>query len=244
MLPLLYHAHHRHYQEDIPFWLGLSAQAGSPVLELGCGTGRVLIRLAQAGFHAVGIDKDLPMLNFLQALLESDAQHAPALIAADITRFGMKEKFPLVILPCNTFSTMNPNERISCLGSTSGCLCRAGLFAVSLPNPSIFHSLPDHSEAELEDEFLHPITGNPVQVSSAWQRTKYTFEVRWIYDHLLPNGEVEHVVVKTVHYKEELGAYLDEIQHAGLSVIETYGDFDRSEYTGDSPELIILATKS
>jgi len=244
MLPLLYHAHHRHYQEDIPFWLGLAAQAGSPVVELGCGTGRVLIRLAQAGFRTVGIDKDLPMLNFLQALLESDAQHAPALIAADITRFGMKEKFPLVILPCNTYSTLNPNERISCLGSISGCLCRGGMFAVSLPNPSILHSLPGHSEAELEEEFLHPITGNPVQVSSAWQRTKYTFKVSWIYDHLLPNGKVEHVVVKTVHYKTELDTYLDEIQHAGLSVIETYGDFDRSEYTGNSPQLIILATKS
>ena len=58
MFPQLYHAHHNRSLEDLPFWLELAAQAGDPILELGCGTGRVLIPLAQAGYHTIGLDND------------------------------------------------------------------------------------------------------------------------------------------------------------------------------------------
>jgi hypothetical protein len=94
----------------------------------------------------------------------------------------------------------------------------------------------------VEDEFSHPQTGNPVQVSSAWRRTKETFEVTWIYDHLLPDGSVERLAVETVHQLISTGAYLDEIQRVGMKVIATYGDFDNSEFRGDSPYLIFLVT--
>jgi ubiquinone/menaquinone biosynthesis C-methylase UbiE len=48
MFPQLYHIHHNAHTEDLPFWLKLAQQQGGPVLELGCGTGRVLIPLIQA----------------------------------------------------------------------------------------------------------------------------------------------------------------------------------------------------
>ena len=47
LFPLYYHAQHQNYLEDLPFWLGLAAAQGSPVLELGCGSGRVLLPLAR-----------------------------------------------------------------------------------------------------------------------------------------------------------------------------------------------------
>ena len=53
MLPSVYHAHHNRHLEDLPFWLDLAAQTGDPLLELGCGTGRVLIPLAQAGYRTL-----------------------------------------------------------------------------------------------------------------------------------------------------------------------------------------------
>ncbi len=242
MFPLFYHAHHSRHLEDLPFWLELAAQTGDPILELGCGTGRVLIPLAKAGNHIVGVDHDPAMLRALQAGIGLQVTPAPALIVADIRRFHFALQFPLIILPCNTLSMLKENERLACLE----CVCRhlkpGGLFAVSVPNPELIRDLPARSEEEVEDEFSHPQTGNPVQVSSAWRRTKEIFEVTWIYDHLLPDGRVERLAVETVHQLISTGAYLDEIQRVGMKVTATYGDFDHSEFRGDSPYLIYLAT--
>lgn len=243
MLAELIHAHHNRYQEDIPFWLGLAAQAGDPVLELGCGTGRVLIPLIKAGYLVTGLDRNLSMLKFLRTNITHKVNPFPDLIAADMSRCVMAAKFPLVILPCNTFSTLEEAERKDCLQCIHRVLIPGGMFAVSMPNPELLRKLTARSEEEIEDEFLLSQSGNPVQVSSSWQRTKHTFKVTWIYDHLLPDGTVERTKTDTVHRMVSLETYIGEIHAAGLRVTEIYGDFDRSDYTQDSPHLIILASR-
>ena len=242
MLPELIHTHHNRYLEDIPFWLELAAQTGDPVLELGCGTGRVLLPLVQAGHHAIGLDHNLSMLKFLNARIVPQMQPAPGLIASDMSGFNLAAHFPLVILPCNTFSTLGEDHRRACLDCIRRHLRSGGIFAVSVPNPQLLMQSPARSAAEFEDEFIHPQTGNPVQVNSSWRRTKRTFIVTWIYDHLLPDGTVERQTVETAHQMTPADTYLEDIRSAGLIVTEVYGDFDRSAYTTDAPHLIILAT--
>src|SRR5512139_2330905 len=111
MFPQLYHAHHNRYLEDIPFWLELAAQHGDPVLELGCGTGRVLLPLVRAGHRVVGLDNDLSMLHFLRSHLDTTLQPAPEVFVADLAAFRLAVRFPLIILPCNTFSTLSAEIR-------------------------------------------------------------------------------------------------------------------------------------
>ena len=57
------HLNGRHYdlrqsylKRDIPFWLRMAGRYGGPILELACGTGRITIPLAEAGFEMVGLD--------------------------------------------------------------------------------------------------------------------------------------------------------------------------------------------
>ena len=242
MLPALYHAHHSLHLEDLPFWLELASQSDGPILELGCGTGRVLIPLAQAGHRVVGIDHDLAMLRYLRTSLPMHARFDLFLIAADITDFWLNPRSGLILLPCNTLSTLSQAERQACLACTRRHLQPGGTFAVSLPNPQVLDQLTSQSTPELEDEFIHPTTGNPVQVSSAWQRTKWAFDVTWNYDQLFPDGTVERVTMKASHHLVSTQGYLDEIQSAGLRVAHLYGDFDLSPYASESPNLIILAT--
>ena len=163
-------------------------------------------------------------------------------IEADISGFNLAVQFSLIILPCNTFSTLPESERLACLGRIRKHLKLGGIFAVSIPNPELLRGLPKREEAEVEDEFTHPQTGHPVQVSSSWQRTKNNFSVTWIYDHLLPDGKVERLTVETTHHIIPAQTYLDEIRSAGMKVTATYGDFDHSAYRADSPYLICLAT--
>jgi SAM-dependent methyltransferase len=243
MFPELYHAHHNRHLEDLPFWLELASQAGDPILELGCGTGRVLVPLAQAGHHCLGLDRDLRMLMFLQAHLDLSLKIKPSLLAADITQFSLAEGFPLIISPCNTFSTLNTGERRTCLGCVGRHLKPGGLFAVSLPNPASWNHLPALAGPDLEEAFILPSTGNPVQVSSAWHRTRHIFKVSWIYDQLFPDGSVSRQTVDVVHQRITTDAILKEIAIAGLNLVSIYGDFDRSSYQADSPGLIILASR-
>jgi SAM-dependent methyltransferase len=242
MLPQLYHAHHSQHLEDLSFWLELAAQTGGPVLELGCGTGRVLLPLDQAGYRTTGLDNNPAMLKFLKANIGPRVYPMPLLLAADISRFNLAMQYPLIIIPCNTFSTLPENNRRAALECIRKHLAPGGSFVVSIPNPQVLEDLPGRSGAEFEDEFIHPQSGNPVQVSSSWRRSRHTFSVTWIYDHLLPNGKVERLIIETAHQKVPAETYEREIQAAGLKVTQIYGDFNRSVYTAESPQMIIMAT--
>ncbi|HSB66003.1 MAG TPA: class I SAM-dependent methyltransferase, partial [Anaerolineales bacterium] len=148
MFPELYHAHHNRHLEDLPFWLALATQTSDPILELGCGTGRLLLPLAQAGFRCVGLDRDLGMLRYLHANLDPSLMAKPHCIAADISHFALQEQFPLIILPCNTFSTLATQQRRDCLSRVHKHLEPGGIFAVSLPNPELWRELPTPSDIE------------------------------------------------------------------------------------------------
>jgi len=241
MFPQLYHTHHSRFTQDLNFWMDLAAQSADLLLELGCGTGRVLIPLAHAGYRCIGIDHDRAMLGFLQAKLDPVLKPAPLLIQADISRFKLGVQFPLIIIPCNTLSTLDEQQRRSCLECTRRHIRKGGTFAASLPNLEILMQLSKKSPRELEDEFIHPQSGNPVQVSSSWRRAKHTFTLTWTYDHLFPDGKVERLNIDTVHHLVSAEEYLDDFRQAGFKISAVYGDYDRSAYTADSPALIILA---
>jgi len=245
LLPLLYHAHNSLCLDDIPFWLKLAERYGSPILELGCGTGRVLLPLAQAGYRLYGVDNDPDMLCFLDSQIPAGLEPAPTIIRADMTRLVDRLSeiagFALVISPCNTLSLLTPAERKATLAGAHCLLRPGGCLALSLPNPQELVHLPQVSPPELEEVFTHPISGHPVQVSSSWRRTSQAFFVRWDYDHLLPDGQVERTSVKLSHSLAPAQTYLAELTSTGFTRIETYGDFDESPYESDSPDLLLVA---
>jgi SAM-dependent methyltransferase len=242
----LYHAHHNLNNEDLAFWLNLAAQQPEPILELGCGTGRVLVPLARAGHTIVGLDNDPAMLGFLQARLPAELSQAVLLLQADFTCYHLACRFGLILLPCNTYSTLSALERQAVLACARAHLSHGGIFAISLPNPDWLRSLPSQSDAEVEEVFPHPLDGEPVQVSSAWRRTRSRtrpeFILEWHYDHLMPDGSVERLSVRLSHDLTPAAEYLEQIQAAGFERVQSFGGFDRQAFTPDSTEWIILAS--
>ncbi|MGB9521257.1 MAG: class I SAM-dependent methyltransferase [Anaerolineales bacterium] len=232
--PILYEAHHRNYQEDIPFWLDLVAKAGDPVLELGCGSGRVLIPIQHTGALIFGLDRDLGMLMLLRQKLL-----AP-LVSADMTAIPLRLLFRSIILPCNTYSTLNASERKCLLNHIHGLMHPNGIFGVSLPNPWMMRAAAEFAETEIEEIIQHPIDGYPVQISNAWQRTSEQLIIAWHYDHLYPDGTVKRLTIEQTHYFQTPHEYEAEFKLAGLEVKAKYGDFNHSPFHRTSPYLIYL----
>ncbi len=242
--PHLYHAHHNRHNEDLPFWLKLAERQKGPILELGCGTGRVLLALARSGYASVGLDLDAGMLAFLQDQAQSEPAAPPAIFQADMAAYHLAQAFALILLPCNTLSALSSETRLAMLALACQHLSPGGLFAASLPNPAVLAGLPQQSDVEIEEILPHPVDGEPVQVSSAWQRSTDQFTVTWYYDHLLPDGQVERFIAQVHHTLQPVGVYTDELHRAGLVVDTLYGDFNQSPYTENSPSLILLARKA
>ncbi|MBN1147728.1 MAG: class I SAM-dependent methyltransferase [Anaerolineales bacterium] len=244
MFPRFYHAHHALHPEDIDFWLRLAAEHPGPILELGCGTGRVLIPLRQHGYPVYGLDNDSEMLSVLRSNLPPELRAATPAFQADFKDFRLAARFSLIIMPCNTYSTLAANERLAVLGRVQQHLEAGGAFAVSLPNPALLRDLPAYSEAEVEDSFPHPLDGEPVLVSSGWQRTKGHFIVQWHYDQFLADGSLQRLSVQVKHQLTPARRYRDEMLAAGFNSLRQYGDFDRSAFERDSPYLIMLASRA
>lgn len=262
----VYHAHHSRHNEDLGFWLSIAAEAGSPVVELGCGTGRVLLPLLAAGICAVGIDRDRAALRFLkQAWLQAQADRGarpdiegigkpeeyqqdnpecqPQVFQADFTCFGLARQFTLALLPCNTYSTLTAIERGLLLEQVRVHLSPGGQFAAAIPNPALLDALPARSAFQNEEYFPHPWDGEPVIVSSGWRRGHGEFAITWRYDHLLADGTVDRWETVVRHHLTSARTILSELEQAGFRAIEVWGDYDGSNLSDDSPQMIFMATK-
>lgn len=90
---------------DVEFYLDHARRLGGPILELGAGTGRVLVPLAAAGHHIVGLDRSRPMLGVAEAKLAAypvAAAHS-RLVEGDMTDFDLGQRFAQIIVPARAF---------------------------------------------------------------------------------------------------------------------------------------------
>jgi len=116
------------YAEDLALWREL-AGAG-PVLDLGCGTGRVALDLAARGVLVVGLDHDPVLL----AALAARAQGLPVeTVCADARAFDLGRRFPVVLAPMQTVQLLGgPEGRGRFLGCARRHLEPGGVFALAL----------------------------------------------------------------------------------------------------------------
>jgi SAM-dependent methyltransferase len=87
------------YDVDLPLWRELAGREGSPVLDVGAGTGRVAIDLARRGHEVVALDRDAALLG---ALRDRGAGLALSAVAADARDFDLGRRFALIVVPMQT----------------------------------------------------------------------------------------------------------------------------------------------
>jgi ubiquinone/menaquinone biosynthesis C-methylase UbiE len=115
-------------RRDVAFWRRIAAKAAGPVLELGCGTGRVSLPLARAGVNLVGIDRSAQML------ARAKRHQSLQLIRGDIRALPFDDDaFPMVIAPYGILqSLIRPRDLTATLASVARVVEKGGTFGIDL----------------------------------------------------------------------------------------------------------------
>lgn len=136
----------------VEFWLSQAKLHGSPILELGCGTGKLAIPLAEAGFSVVGLDNSPALLRFA-ASKNDDVRW----IEGDMRSFDLDERFALIMLPSNNLGHLHtPEDFESCISSVKRHLRPEGVLVIDVFVPNLKLLLRGADEDYVLDEYDSP----------------------------------------------------------------------------------------
>lgn len=224
------------FTADLDFYLGLAARQKGPVLDIGCGTGRVLLPLLQAGNQAVGLDSSVNMLSLAQAKLAAAGLEAP-LFQGDMRDFDLGRQFSLVIIPYYAMIYMTGDqERRQVFQCCHRHLAPGGLLAFDF---DAGRNLPGLSRPWLGFQ----------TVNAAGQVILQTVQI----NHLEKQLRIANIITYRLQGKEtsiEVNACLEAsispnrmgelLQESGFEVNGFYRDYIYTPYTGGE-ECIALA---
>lgn len=236
-------------RRDLDLYLEFTHRLGDPILELGCGTGRILLPLAEAGYRITGLDFSQGMLSKCREKLERmsrETQQRVTLIQGNMTRFDLREIFPLIIIPFRPFQhLLSVGAQLDCLHCVRRHLAPGGklILDVFQPDPRRMHD-PAFTQESAPYPEIHLPDGRRVALReriAAFHRAEQTNDVEMIFQVTHPDGRVERLVhAFTVRY-----FFRFEVEHVlarcGFRVAELFGDFDRSLLRDNSPEMIFVA---
>jgi SAM-dependent methyltransferase len=237
---------------DVEFFVQEARAANGPVLEIGCGTGRVLIPTARAGIGITGLDVSPAMLDVLRRKLvdePSDVRARVRLHVGDMRSFELGDRFALVTIPFRPFQhLLTVDDQLACLTSIHRHLLPGGRLILDLFNPSIDY-LANRPTGEILPEGP-PVTlpdGRQLERSFrivAQDRFRQVNDVDLIYDVTESDGRKR----RAVHAFSMRYLFRFEAEHllarAGFDVENLYAGYDRRAYGSTYPgELIFIARK-
>lgn len=249
-----YYDHVVPYREraDVPFYVGLGRAAGGEVLELGSGTGRVLLPMARAGCVITGLDATAAMLGVCRHKLAAETAEVQArvtLVEGDMCRFDLGRTFALVTVPFRGFQhLLTVEDQLACLEAVRRHLRLEGRFVLDVFNPSLAKLADDRylSEWGEEPEFTMPDGRQVVRRARVARRdhARQVLDIELIYLVTHPDGREERLV----HAFPMRYFFRYEAEHllarAGFRVEAVYGDYDRSPFGAKDPgEIIVVARR-
>lgn len=236
--------------DDVGFLRRLADEVGGPVLELGCGTGRVAIPLAEAGLEVVGLDRSREMLAIAAAKrtsLPAQVRRRLRLVEGDMTDFRLGRRFGLAFAAFRVFQhLLEPVDQRAALAAVRRHLRPGGLLVLDLFDPRL-RWVEEGAEWEEVAETIHPVSGRLVRrtaidrVNDALrQRTSILFRLEELEgDGTVVREETEELVLRWT-YRHELWHLLE------LEGFERVAE--HSDYAGSPPryggEIIAVARKA
>lgn len=236
------HAYKRRRQ-DVAFYVALAKRHGGPVLELGAGSGRVTLALAEAGIDVVGVEPVAAMRARAQAKARSLAESARAhfhMRAGDARSVRLRRRFPLVIAPFNVFMHLYTRRDLErALATVLAHLAPGGRFVFDVLTPDLRAMIRDPGRL---------YRGPTVRLDGR----RYDYFEAFDYDALQQVQLVSMVfqnldeledlrslpLSQRQFFPEELAMLL---HYNGFEVQARYGDFSGGPLTADSESQIVVA---
>jgi SAM-dependent methyltransferase len=244
-----YDAMEENFTQDIPFYVDYAKACGGEVLELACGTGRVLFPVAREGVKITGLDISRGMLDIARkklAALEKKYRSRVDVIHGDMTNFDLKKKFKLIYIPFRSFQGLLTSEdRDKCLACARGHLAEDGIFILDLFAP-IHKYLAQERRREYMGIFTDKESGLPV---TNWAETTYdlarqTLKSDWYFEWTDQSGQFQRLVWQleiAYLFRFEAGLLLE--KH-GFRVRDVFGGFKKEPYNYYSGEQIFVCEKA
>ncbi|MDP6452498.1 MAG: class I SAM-dependent methyltransferase [SAR202 cluster bacterium] len=243
----VYDSVYSYVRDDIPFYLGEALSVEGAVLELGCGTGRVAIPIAQTGVDVVGIDNSQAMLD--QAQIKADRLGPGAgsldLVNADMRDFSLDTTFDLAIIPFRGFlALLTVEDQRRALLNIRRHLNIGGrlVFNIFVPDIQMLLQVGD------TPYHLRDVTDPEADITYVlWQQSSYDIHEQ-IIDVRISIEELDdhRAVVKKFYRDFQLRyAFRWEVYHllasCGFEIVDLYGDFDRTPFDETSGEMVWVA---
>lgn len=247
----IYDAFARYYEadfgdhaEDISFYRQMARRTGDPILEVMCGTGRVLLPLAEDGHVLTGVDSSAGMLELARAKLAAAGVAAHVELLHDDARSVElpANHFAMAFVAVNSFMHMEQTrDQLALLATLRRALTRKGLLIIDLFNPDPARLVAEDNRLALERRYT--LDGCAVHkfVASESDLATQTSYVTYFYDTTEADGQVSR---RTMQFTLRW-LYRYELEHllarAGFTLRALYGSYDIDEYVSASPRLIAVA---
>ena len=241
-----YDADYGAVDEDLPFYRELAQRTGGPVLEVMCGSGRLLLPLARAGLRLAGVDVSSAMLSLArERLTAANLGQRVQLHEADIRERAPVGPFGLAIVAINSFMHLaDTDDQLAALGHIHAALRPGGLLAIDLFNPDP-RALAEHHGGLALDKSFTLADGTRVQkfVAQHVDLAAQTSHVTFIYDEIDAEGQVRRSTLPfTMRW-----LYRYELEHllarAGFALDGVYGSYELDDYSTESELLLVVARK-
>ena len=236
---------------DLAFWQVMAIAGSNGLLELGCGTGRVLLPLARVGHHLTGLDLAAPMLEHCRANLQAESPEVRdrvTLLEADMTSFDLDRRFRQIYCAFGTFHHLRTVEQqLACLERCCHHLLPRGTLILDLINPdpapsSVTGDVP--ADADTPAVIVDWTDGRRIR---SWatvrdhHRTLQCNDCEVTYEIVEADGTTRRL---TETFPMRL-VYRYELEHllarSGFRIVALYGDYDYSAFSDESLGMIVVA---
>lgn len=239
-----YDVEHAPFREDLDMYLNYAELSGGAILELACGSGRVLLPLAREGYMVTGVDSSAHMLDLARQQVQHEGLVARCvLVQQDMRILQLGRKFRMAFIALGSFAhitTRKDQQQVlqilrAHLGMGSTCI-----IDISNADARYMEDLSGHvlhqgtwkrEDGTLLTHFVSPTSAGD----------QHLLELTHFYDQYQQGGTVQRTVVTTHLYLFERGEMELLLEQAGFAVKDVYGNYDLSTFQLDSPRMIFLA---
>ena len=239
----LYDLFYGDLDDDFEMYGGFAERTGGPILEIGSGTGRVALALAEAGHEVVGLEPSEAM----RAVAQRKANRArlsdrAVFVPGDMRRFQIERRFGLIIVPLTTFlHNLTLDDQLATLSSCKRHLQPGGLLILDCFNPDPAHAA-DAQVLSLHRAHIEAGTGAAalLYLSRTVDWGNQLQENIYIAEQPSANG-VQRLAFTTNFrfiFRHEMALLL---KQGGFEVKEIYGSYELDPFESGSDKLIVVA---